>query len=245
MDRCLIIIPTYNEIENIGRLVDKIFSLPVPFDILVVDDNSPDGTGEFVMNLKSKSNGALSLLSRSGKLGLGTAYVLGFEWAISKGYGYIFEMDADFSHDPDDLLLLYQACKEGNDVAIGSRYVDGRVSVVNWPMSRLIMSCCASFYARQVTRMNIRDATAGFVCYRASLLEKVNLKKIRFSGYAFQIEMKYIAYQLGAKIKEVPVIFRDRTEGVSKMNSAIFREGLFGVLSLRLNGRKFYVRTGT
>ena len=236
----LIIILTYNEKENIEKIIRAIFSLDKKFDILVIDDGSPDGTAEIVKSLmndtaKAYDNG-LYLLERSGKLGLGTAYIMGFKWALEHGYDYIFEMDADFSHDPKDLPRLYEACAvEGYDVAIGSRYVSG-VNVVNWPMGRVLMSYFASKYVKFVTGFNIHDTTAGFKCYKRRVLETIELDKIRFKGYAFQIEMKYTAYKIGFKIKEVPVIFVNRVEGVSKMSGGIFGEAFFGVMRLRLDG---------
>ena len=236
----LIIIPTYNEKENIEKIIRAIFSLDKKFDILVIDDGSPDGTAEIVKSLmndtaKAYDNG-LYLLERSGKLGLGTAYIMGFKWALEHGYDYIFEMDADFSHDPKDLPRLYSACAdEGYDVAIGSRYVSG-VNVVNWPIGRVLMSYFASKYVKFVTGFNIHDTTAGFKCYKRRVLETIELDKIRFKGYAFQIEMKYTAYKIGFKIKEVPVIFVNRVEGVSKMSGGIFGEAFFGVMRLRLDG---------
>lgn len=232
----VVIIPTYNEIENIEKIIRAVFGLEKKFDILVIDDGSPDGTAGVVKRLQqSEFAGRLHLIERSGKLGLGTAYIAGFKWAVGKKYDYIFEMDADFSHAPNDLPRLYAACaEEGNDVAIGSRYVSG-VNVVNWPMGRVLMSYYASKYVRVVTGLPIHDTTAGFVCYRRRVLETINLDEIRFKGYAFQIEMKFTAYKCGFKIKEVPVIFVNRREGTSKMNSSIFGEAVFGVMRLRLD----------
>lgn len=231
--RCLVIIPTYNETENIAKIIRKIFSLNIGFDILVIDDNSPDGTANEVQGLTPEFHDRLHLISRSGKLGLGTAYVKGFKWALERNYDYIFEMDADFSHNPDDLVRLHYACaKQGFDLAIGSRYIDG-VNVVNWPMGRILMSYFASSYVRVVTGMSIRDTTAGFKCYKRSVLEAIDLDQIRFSGYAFQIEMKFKAWKLGFKIKEVSIIFTDRTEGESKMSKGIFKEAVFGVIQLK------------
>ena len=232
----VVIIPTYNEIENIEKIIRAVFTLEKAFHILVIDDGSPDGTAAAVKRLQqSEFSDRLFLLERSGKLGLGTAYIAGFKWAIDRKYDYIFEMDADFSHAPDDLPRLYAACaEEGNDVAIGSRYVSG-VNVVNWPMGRVLMSYYASKYVRVVTGLPIHDTTAGFVCYRRRVLETINLDEIRFKGYAFQIEMKFTAYKCGFKIKEVPVIFVNRREGTSKMNSSIFGEAVFGVMRLRLD----------
>ena len=234
----LVIIPTYNEKENIEKIINAIFSLEKQFDILVIDDGSPDGTAEIVKNLSQTlpRREGLYLLERSGKLGLGTAYIMGFKWALEHGYDYIFEMDADFSHDPKDLPRLYSACAdEGNDMAIGSRYVSG-VNVVNWPMGRVLMSYFASKYVKVVTGFNVHDTTAGFVCYKRRVLETIELDKIRFKGYGFQIEMKYTAHKIGFKIKEVPVIFVNRVEGTSKMSSGIFGEAFFGVMRLRLDG---------
>ena len=234
----LVIIPTYNEKENIEKIINAVFSLEKQFDILVIDDGSPDGTAEIVKNLSQTlpRREGLYLLERSGKLGLGTAYIMGFKWALEHGYDYIFEMDADFSHDPKDLPRLYSACAdEGNDMAIGSRYVSG-VNVVNWPMGRVLMSYFASKYVKVVTGFNVHDTTAGFVCYKRRVLETIELDKIRFKGYGFQIEMKYTAHKIGFKIKEVPVIFVNRVEGTSKMSSGIFGEAFFGVMRLRLDG---------
>ncbi|HSV77100.1 MAG TPA: polyprenol monophosphomannose synthase [Bacteroidales bacterium] len=230
----LVIFPTYNEKENIEKMVRKVLSLPGDFHILVVDDNSPDGTGEIVKGLIAGFPNKLFLQSRPGKLGLGTAYILGFKWALEHGYQYIFEMDADFSHNPDDLIKLYEACAlEGYDLAIGSRYIRG-VNVVNWPMGRVLLSYFASTYVRKITGMGIRDTTAGFKCFRRKVLEAINLDKIQFSGYAFQIEMKFLAWKLGFKIKEVSIIFMDRMEGQSKMSSGIVKEAMLGVIKLRL-----------
>ncbi|MFP9100839.1 polyprenol monophosphomannose synthase [Flavobacterium sp. RHBU_24] len=227
----LVIIPTYNEIENIETVIRAVFSLYTAFDVLVVDDNSPDGTAARVKELQQEYP-ALHLEVRKGKSGLGTAYVHGFKWAIARKYEYIFEMDADFSHNPADLVHLYDACHKGADMAIGSRYVTG-VNVVNWPLNRVLMSYYASSYVRLVTGMVIRDATAGFVCYKRKVLESINLDRIKFIGYAFQIEMKYRTYANGFNIVEVPIIFTDRTKGESKMSSAIFKEAIFGVIRLR------------
>jgi dolichol-phosphate mannosyltransferase len=228
----IVIIPTYNEIENIETVIRAVFMLNTPFDVLIVDDNSPDGTAQKVQELQAEYSGRLNLEVRAGKNGLGTAYVHGFKWAIKRRYEYIFEMDADFSHNPNDLEKLYEACLKGADMSIGSRYVTG-VNVVNWPLSRVLMSYYASSYVRFVTGMTIRDATAGFVCYKTKVLESVNLDRIKFVGYAFQIEMKYRAYANGFNIVEVPIIFTDRTKGVSKMSSAIFKEAILGVIMLR------------
>ncbi len=213
-------------------MIRKVFSLTKDFHLLIVEDNSPDGTGKIVKQMMSEYEGKLFILERKGKLGLGTAYIDGFRWALAKGYEYIFEMDCDFSHNPDDLVRLYAACLNGADVAIGSRYIKG-VNVVNWPMGRVLMSYGASMYVRFVLGVPIQDTTAGFKCYRANVLRTINLSDIKFMGYAFQIEMKYTAWKLGFKIVEVPIIFTDRTEGTSKMSSRIFKEAFLGVLSLR------------
>ena len=233
----IVIIPTYNEKENIEKIIRAIFALEKCFHILVIDDGSPDGTAAIVRGLISTEFGSrLHIVERSGKLGLGTAYITGFKWALERDYEYIFEMDADFSHDPNDLPRLYAACHdEGYDVAIGSRYVSG-VNVVNWPIGRVLMSYFASMYVRIVTGFKIHDTTAGFKCYKRRVLETIELDKIRFKGYAFQIEMKYTAYKIGFKLKEVPVIFVNRREGVSKMSGGIFGEAFFGVMRLRLDG---------
>ncbi len=229
----LVIIPTYKERENIERIVRKIFSLEKEHHVLVVDDNSPDGTADIVRNLIDEFGGKLFLETRAGKLGLGTAYIHGFKWALAREYRYIFELDADFSHDPDDIIRLYKACaEEGYDLAIGSRYISG-VNVVNWPMGRVLMSYYASSYVRLVTRMKIRDTTAGFKCFKREVLEAIDLDKVRFTGYAFQIEMKYLAWKLGFKIKEVSIVFTDRTAGESKMSSGIIREAFLGVVKMR------------
>lgn len=230
----LVIIPTYNELENIQKIISSVFSLPEEFHILVVDDGSPDGTAEIVKSLQSQYPGSLHIEERKGKLGLGTAYIHGFKWGIDKGYDYLFEMDADFSHNPKDLLKLYKAChEEGADLAIGSRYKTG-VNVVNWPMGRVLMSYYASVYVRWVTNMPFHDSTAGFKCYKRRVLEHIDLDNIRFKGYAFQIEMKFTAWKMGFKVVEVPIIFTDRKEGTSKMSSGIFKEAFFGVIYLRL-----------
>ncbi len=234
MSDCLVIIPTYNEKENIEDMLRTVLALPKQFDILVIDDNSPDGTAEIVKSL-IKSSPSINILERAGKLGLGTAYIAGFKWAIEKKYDYIFEMDADFSHNPNDLVHLYEACsKKGYDVAIGSRYVSG-VNVVNWPMGRVLMSYFASKYVRFVLGMGIADTTAGFKCYRRKVLETIDLSKIRFKGYAFQIEMKFKAYKLGFRLTEVPIVFTNRILGTSKMNSGIFGEAVWGVLRLKIS----------
>ena len=229
----VVIIPTYNEKENIENIICKVLSLEHAFDILVIDDGSPDGTADIVKRLMTEFTGRLFIIARSGKQGLGTAYITGFKWALAHGYEYIFEMDADFSHNPDDLLKLWDACaNKGADVAIGSRYITG-VNVVNWPMGRVMMSYFASKYVRFVTGMNIADTTAGFKCYRREVLETIDLDNIRFKGYAFQIEMKFTAYKCGFKLVEVPIIFINRVLGTSKMNSSIFGEAVFGVIKLK------------
>ena len=233
MSNSVVIIPTYNEIENIETIIRAVFSLNKSFHILIVDDNSPDKTATKVVELQSEFKDQLFLEKREKKAGLGTAYVFGFKWALAKKYDYIFEMDADFSHNPTDLEKLYQACEEGAEVAIGSRYVTG-VNVVNWPLSRVLLSFFASYYVKKITGMKIHDATAGFMCYRRNVLESINLDKIKFIGYAFQIEMKYRAYCKKLKIVEVPIIFTDRTKGQSKMSNSIIKEAIFGVISLRI-----------
>ena len=230
----LIIIPTYNEKENIENIILKIFDLEESFNILIIDDGSPDGTAKIVKELQKKYSKSLFLKERSGKLGLGTAYIYGFKWALENNFEYIFEIDADFSHDPKDLPRLYEACHKNNgDLAIGSRYVKG-VNIVNWPMSRLLMSFFASKYVKTITGMPIHDSTAGFKCYKRKVLEKINLDKIEFIGYAFQIEMKFKSWKYGFNIVEVPVIFTDRQEGNSKMSGGIFYEALFGVIKMKL-----------
>ena len=231
----VVIIPTYNEIENIRAIIRAVTSLEKPLDVLIIDDGSPHGTADAVKELmQTELQGRLHLIERKGKLGLGTAYICGFKWAIEHGYDYIFEMDADFSHNPSDLPRLYAACHdEGFDVAVGSRYITG-VNVVNWPIGRVLMSYYASAYVRTILGISLRDTTAGFVCYRREVLETIDLDKIRFKGYAFQIEMKYSAIRLGFKIKEVPVIFVNRELGTSKMSGGIFSEALVGVIRLRL-----------
>ena len=237
MSDSIIIIPTYNEKENIEKIIRAIFALEKSFHILIIDDGSPDGTAGIVKGLiANEFADRLFIVERSGKLGLGTAYIAGFKWALAHDYEYIFEMDADFSHDPADLPRLYAACHdEGYDLAIGSRYISG-VNVVNWPMGRVLMSYFASMYVRIVTGFQVRDTTAGFKCYRRRVLETIELDKIRFKGYAFQIEMKFTAYKIGFRIKEVPVIFVNRREGTSKMSGGIFSEALFGVMRLRWDG---------
>ena len=233
MDSKLVIIPTYNEIENIEAIIRRVMALEGGFDVLVIDDNSPDGTADKVRALREEFPGRLHLECRPGKLGLGTAYILGFRWSLEHGYDYTFEMDADFSHDPDDLARLYAACAEsGADLSIGSRYCKG-VSVVNWPIGRILISYFASVYVRKVLRFKIFDSTAGFLCYRRRVLEAIDLDAIRMKGYGFQIEMKYTAHRLGFQIAEVPVIFINRQVGTSKMSSGIFGEAFWGVLKLR------------
>ena len=230
----IVIIPTYNEIENIEGIIRSVLSQHKPFHVLVIDDNSPDHTADKVIMLQSEFDGRLFLEKRDGKQGLGTAYVHGFKWALEQNYDFVFEMDADFSHNPNDLEKLYEACHFGGaDLAIGSRYVTG-VNVVNWPLNRVLMSYFASVYVRLVTGMKIHDATAGFICYKRKVLEKINLDKIKFVGYAFQIEMKYRTFCKNFNIVEVPIIFTDRTKGQSKMSTAIFQEAVLGVIALRL-----------
>lgn len=230
----LVIIPTYNEIENIRDISQAVMALAGDFELLVIDDNSPDGTAAEVKKLMAEFPERIHLIQRTGKLGLGTAYITGFHYALQNGYQYVFEMDADFSHNPNDLIRLHEACaKEGFDLAIGSRYITG-VNVVNWPMGRVLMSFFASKYVQFITGMPIKDATAGFKCYRAHVLSTMELDKIRFIGYAFQIEMKFTTWKLGFKIKEVPIIFTDRTKGTSKMNTRIFREAVFGVIYMKI-----------
>ena len=241
MSDSLIIIPTYNEKENIEKIIRKIFSLEKSFHILIVDDGSPDGTANIVKSLQSEYFDKLHIQERTEKLGLGTAYIHGFQWSLAKDYQFIFEMDADFSHNPDDLIRLYNACSsEGGEVAIGSRYVKG-VNIVNWPMSRLLMSFFASKYVKFITGMPIHDSTAGFKCYKREVLETINFDKIQFVGYAFQIEMKFKSWKYGFNVVEVPVIFTDRTEGTSKMSGGIFFEAVFGVLQMKIKSlfRKF------
>jgi dolichol-phosphate mannosyltransferase len=229
----LVIIPTYNEKENIEKIIRKVFSLPHPFHVLIIDDGSPDGTAEIVKHLQGEYNGHLFIEERKGKLGLGTAYIHGFKWALAHHYDYIFEMDADFSHNPKDLVRLREACQNGFDLAIGSRYIKG-VNVVNWPMGRVLMSYFASVYVRFILGIDIQDATAGFKCYTNRVLAIINFDKIKFVGYAFQIEMKFTAIKHGFKLVEVPIIFTDRTEGVSKMSTKIFREAFLGVIELKI-----------
>jgi dolichol-phosphate mannosyltransferase len=232
-DKKVIIIPTYNEIENVEKMLRKVMSLEDGFHVLIIDDGSPDGTAAVVKKLMAEFPERIFIIERSGKQGLGTAYITGFNWSIGHGYDYIFEMDCDFSHNPDDLPRLYRACsEEGADLAIGSRYCNG-ISVINWPIGRVIMSYYASVYVRTVLGMKVYDCTAGFKCYKRKVLETIDFDRIRMRGYGFQIEMKYNAYKLGFKIKEVPIIFVDRTEGVSKMSSGIFGEAFWGVMKLR------------
>ncbi|MFY0591135.1 polyprenol monophosphomannose synthase [Roseivirga sp.] len=234
MSDSIVIIPTYNERENISEMIDVVMKQPSSFHLLIVDDGSPDGTGALVKAKIEEFPGRIFIEERSGKLGLGTAYIHGFRWALKKDYQFIFEMDADFSHNPEDLNRLYSACKnDGNDMAIGSRYVTG-VNVVNWPMSRVMLSYFASHYVRMVTGMPINDTTAGFKCYRRSVLETISLDEVRFMGYAFQIEMKFLTWKFGFKINEVPIIFTDRTRGESKMSSGIIKEAVFGVIQIKL-----------
>ncbi|WP_438964218.1 polyprenol monophosphomannose synthase [Winogradskyella sp.] len=234
MSDALVIIPTYNEIENIESIIRAIFSQDKAYHILVVDDKSPDYTGKKVKQLKAEFSNSLFLLERKGKKGLGSAYIDGFKWALERSYSYIFEMDADFSHNPNDLIKLYEACAiNGADMSVGSRYVKG-ITVVNWPMSRILLSYGASKYVRMITGMNVNDSTAGFICYKREALESIDLNKIKFVGYAFQIEMKFKAYKKGFTIVEIPVIFKDRTQGKSKMSRGIISEAVFGVISLKL-----------
>jgi dolichol-phosphate mannosyltransferase len=234
MSTSLVIIPTYNEKENINQMLNMIYSLKHVFHVLIIDDNSPDGTGDIVKSVMKKYPDRLFIIERKGKMGLGTAYITGFKWAIEKGYEYIFEMDADFSHNPKDLVRLFECCSNGADLAIGSRYKSG-VNVVNWPIGRVIMSYYASVYVHLVTGLPIKDTTAGFKCYKKEVLEAIDLDKIRFKGYAFQIEMKFTAWKMGFKIEEIPIVFTDRKEGQSKMSGGIFNEALWGVIKLKLS----------
>ena len=229
--RKLVIIPTYNEIANISPMIDKVMSLDGGFDLLVIDDGSPDGTASVVERRRAEFPERLFMIERAGKLGLGTAYLTGFKWALERGYDYVFEMDCDFSHNPDDLIRLYEAAEKGGDVVVGSRYVSG-VNVVNWPMSRLLMSYFASVYVRTITRMPVRDATAGFVCYSRRALETIDLDAVKMKGYGFQVEMKYSAWRLGLRVSEVSIIFTERRRGASKMSGGIFGEAFFGVMKL-------------
>ena len=234
MTNNVVIIPTYNERENIEQIIRAVFGLPVVFHVLVIDDNSPDGTADIVRRMMPESDGRLHMLERKGKLGLGTAYITGFRWALDHGYDYVFEMDADFSHPPHDLVELYKACAEGGaDMSIGSRYISG-VNVVNWPMGRVLMSYFASVYVRLITRMKIMDTTAGFVCYSSRVLRTIDLDRIRLKGYGFQIEMKFTASKFGFRIVEVPIIFTDRKHGSSKMSGGIFSEAILGVVRMKL-----------
>lgn len=244
MNNSLVIIPTYNECENIELIIAKVFSLTQTYDILVIDDNSPDGTAQIVKDLQTQNTGqgTLHLISREGKLGLGTAYVEGFKYALDHDYQFIFEMDADFSHNPDDLLRLYAACSETDtDMVVGSRYVTG-VNVVNWPLGRVLLSVAASFYVRFITGMPISDPTAGFICYSRKVLEAINLDKVKFIGYTFQIELKYLAWKAGFRIKEIPIIFTDRSRGTSKMSTSIFKEAVLGVIGMKLSNHKKMIK---
>ena len=234
MSKSLVIVPTYNEIENIDKMVRTVFSLPRPFELLIVDDGSPDGTAETVKKLQAEFTGRLHLEERKGKMGLGTAYIHGFRWALARDYAYIFEMDCDFSHDPADLVRLLSACENGADVAVGSRYCKGG-KISNWPWDRILMSYFASVYVRLVLWLPVKDTTAGFKCYRRKVLKSIDLNAIKFMGYAFQIEMKYRAYKKGFKIVEVPIVFTDRVLGVSKMSTKIFKEAFLGVLQMRFS----------
>jgi len=236
----LVIIPTYNEKENVEKMIRKVFSLETPFHLLIVEDNSPDGTADIVKQLMKEFDGKLHILERKGKLGLGTAYIAGFKWALERNYEFIFEMDCDFSHNPEDLNKLYEATVKGADVAIGSRYITG-INVVNWPLGRVLMSYFASMYVRIATGMNVRDTTAGFVGYRKKVLETIDLDKIKLIGYGFQIEMKFTAWKFGFNIQEVSIVFTDRQEGTSKMSGGIFNEALWGVLKMKMRswGKKY------
>lgn len=233
MAKSVVIIPTYNEKENVEKMIAKVFSLATPFHVLIIDDNSPDGTADIVRNLQPLYPDRLHLIEREGKLGLGTAYLTGFRWALDNAFDCIFEMDCDFSHNPDDLERLYSAVLKGADLAIGSRYISG-INVINWPLGRVIMSYMASVYVRVVTGMPVMDTTAGFKCYRRSVLESINFDSIKLKGYGFQIEMKFATYKLGYTIVEVPIIFTDRKEGTSKMSGGIFNEALWGVLKMKI-----------
>lgn len=237
MNDSLVIIPTYKERDNVQAIIEAVFSLPKTFDVLIVDDNSPDGTAQIVEDLQQKYNAEntrLHLLKRPGKQGLGTAYITGFHYAIEKGYEYVLEMDADFSHDPKDLIQLYNACATGSDLSIGSRYATG-VNVVNWPMGRVLLSYFASMYVRLITGIPVADTTAGFVCYKTNVLRTLPLDKIKFVGYAFQIEMKFITWKYGFKLQEVPIVFTERVRGESKMSAGIFKEAFFGVLQMTIS----------
>ena len=232
----IVIIPTYNEIENISPMIEKVFSLNIPFEILIIDDGSPDGTANIVKQYQEKFKDKLHLIERKGKSGLGTAYIAGFKWCLEQNYEYICEMDCDFSHNPEDLIRLQQSCSEnGADLSVGSRYVNNLVNVVNWPMGRVLLSYFASMYVRIITGMKGMDTTAGFVCYKRKVLEKIELDKIKFKGYAFQIEMKFTAIKYGFKLTEIPIIFTDRTAGVSKMSQGIIKEAFWGVIQLKVN----------
>ncbi len=237
MSENLVIIPTYNEKENVEKMIRKVFSMETPFHLLIVEDNSPDGTANIVKTLQKEFPKQLHILERKGKLGLGTAYIAGFKWALENAYDYIFEMDCDFSHNPDDLERLYKAVVDGADVAIGSRYISG-INVINWPLGRVLMSYFASMYVRIVTGMKIMDTTAGFKCYRRKVLETIEFEKIKLIGYGFQVEMKFTAYKFGFKVVEVPIVFTDRKEGTSKMSGGIFNEALWGVLKMKF--RSFF-----
>lgn len=234
MSKAIVIIPTYNEIENIEKMIKKVFSLPDSFDLLIIDDGSPDGTAKKVKELQKEYPEQLFMVEREGKLGLGTAYIAGFKWCLEHAYDYIFEMDCDFSHNPEDLSKLYNACQNGADLSIGSRYKSG-VNVVNWPMGRVLMSYFASKYVKFITGLPINDTTAGFKCYRSRVLETIDLDKIKFKGYAFQIEMKFTAWKFGFNVVEVPIVFTDRQEGKSKMSGGIFNEAFWGVIKLKIS----------
>ncbi len=234
MSKAIVIIPTYNEIENIEKMIEKVFSLPDKFDLLIIDDGSPDGTAEKVKDFQKKYPDNLFMVEREGKLGLGTAYIAGFKWCLEHDYEYIFEMDCDFSHNPEDLAKLYYACQNGADLSIGSRYKSG-VNVVNWPMGRVLMSYFASKYVRFITGLPIHDTTAGFKCYKSRVLSTIDLDKIRFKGYAFQIEMKFTAWKFGFNVQEIPIVFTDRQEGKSKMSGGIFNEAFWGVIKLKIS----------
>lgn len=237
MSKALVIIPTYNEIENIGKMITTVFSLERDFHLLIIDDNSPDGTGAFVKEQQNNYSDKLFILERAGKLGLGTAYITGFKWALEHEYEYVFEMDCDFSHNPVDLLKLYSACENGADLAVGSRYKSG-VNVINWPMGRVLMSYFASKYVRFITGLPIHDTTAGFKCYKRRVLNSLDFNKIKFKGYAFQIEMKFTTWKMGYNVVEVPIVFTDRQEGKSKMSGGIFNEAVWGVIKLKI--RSFF-----
>lgn len=240
MDKKIVIIPTYNEKENIEKIIRRVFSLEEEFHILIIDDGSPDGTATIVKNLIPEFENKLFIEERSGKLGLGTAYIHGFKWCLQRDYDFIFEMDADFSHNPHDLIRLYHAAVEQNaDLVVGSRYCNG-VNVVNWPMSRILMSYYGSMYVRTMLRIPVRDTTAGFVCYRQKVLKTINFDRIKHIGYGFQIEMKYVTWKLGFNVIEIPIIFTDRTEGTSKMSKGIFKEAIFGVIKLRFRNMQSY-----